>query len=193
MLQENFLPLLNNRKNHSDYQNSTLKCCNIQQQFSQSGKIGDIKEKNISTPVINFSRRLLPSISTFEIPYQKFRIPAFAVIQNNIAHQTQSQEKIVDNPTNSCESREKAISYIEKRCSQVGLRFHSKRGFILLKNFFIYLFPHGIDAAPSQTFIKKLNMQQFAEILMLVDSNFPESFTKEHYEKFLEIYVSEAK
>lgn len=81
-------------------------------------------------------------------------------------------------------SRENGILYLEQICQRIGFRFHSKRGFIILKNFFIFLFPDGTTFAPSLTIIKRSNMQEFDHFVRLAELNFPNIFTKEKFQTF---------
>jgi hypothetical protein len=84
-------------------------------------------------------------------------------------------------------SRENAILFLEIKCQKFGLRFHSKRGFLLLKEFFMFLFPNGFCFAPSKTIIKRSNMQEFANFLKLAELHFPDSLTTENFHAFLNL------
>jgi hypothetical protein len=90
-------------------------------------------------------------------------------------------------------SKEKAKYFFDMKCQKHGFKFHSKQGFLLLKQFFLYLFPTGLNFMSSRTKIKRLNMQEFADIFRRAELNFPDYFTNENFEKFQENQAKKGK
>jgi hypothetical protein len=192
-------PPLTPIKQNEDFIKSMLNYRYFPQKIFQEGKL-HVQEKKRNSEQINMtSHQILPPIHSFDPSNQNllFNHDLSNMPKNKDEKLSQNNNSVIQklNKKESLNkysadlestdlSRETAILYLEGISKRLGFRLHSKRGFLVLRQFFIFLFPKGMNPAPPQTRIKRLNIEEFASIIKQADLAFPGLFTKEKFEQF---------